>query len=299
MKLKLFSTCPHLDHNMHIELLNDSLVNINACCNQTVKKIIDYNYFYNNFVDIINTYNESDICGDDYYYTKHCMNDMTYGLNRCIGIKNKGELNYLDLSIFSQCNFKCMMCNRIRSNYENELKLLMRVVEQLKNIPYIKNLSISGNGEITVLSNEILDRIFNNIAQSNVDNIFIDTNAYNDISDILVKYNNRFNFQLLTSLHANNAKLFKDITTIDCFDIVVKNIKKYDMKYKQTIHIVCSKFNSDKLLDIVEFVKSLNLKNATICITPDKFNFIEMKSKIDKIKTYLKEKIDYIEFNKI
>ena len=221
---------------------------------------------------------------DIFNYHKYCdqmLNDWRKGIaTHCEGCnllhegywEVKPEIEMIDIGGMNYCNFNCIYCNVQRHGTEELYK--KRHSDIMGLLRHVRDVS-SGSAKISVSFatgepsiNPNIDELLSFWRESKMKvNIVSNASVY---KDSIASFLSDCDSVLHTSLDAGTRETFAEIKSIDCFDEVVSNLRRYagNGAKIQLKYIILPEIN-DNATDIRSFLEIANSLNAEVFLSSD------------------------------
>jgi len=201
--------------------------------------------------------------------------------------KDLSKITHIAFNVAPFCQFKCVYCKHLEEfNKKLSKKTINNILRNLDFINFLKKnnyidndvvLGIS-NGEITV--NPLRKEIFNVIRDFQC--MFVINGEFysEEIEAALLTGNASVNI----SIDAGTADTFKIVKGRDCFDKVVKNIRKYSLAAepaKITLKYIILPGINDNKTDAYGFINLVYDINGDVIVSRDMYNVKNFDDNID------------------
>ena len=273
-----------MKHSLHF--FHDS---IKACCTNVSGPVfypdytggdVDWNHIFKvrkDYVSKINSFFNKDEIPD---VCKGC-----YEINA--GIKdNKVQKfnNVIDRLYFHNnmsCNAKCVYCTYQQVERGYKYKVLPLLNSLIENKILSKNTTVyMSGGERTIYPEfEEMMRLLLDYLDSRIEILTSGIRYCKSIEEAFIQ-NKCF---LIISIDSGTRDTYKKIKQVDCFDIIVENLKKYIQASQNVINNVILKYiivngyndNKEEILSFVQLVTSLGIRNVRLDIDYEKYKLTD------------------------
>lgn len=283
-KKKKYLDCHFMKHSLHF--FHDS---IKACCTNASGPIfypdytgesVDWNYVFKirkDYVSKINSFfnNEEipDVC-------KGCY-EINAGVKETKVKKFNNVIDRLYFHNNMSCNAKCIYCTYQHRERGYKYKVLPLLESLIENKILSENTTVyMSGGEITIYPEfEEMMSLLLNYLNSRIEILTSGIKYCKSIQEAFIQ-NKCF---LIISIDSGTRETYKKIKQVDCFDIVVENLKKYIQASDNVKDNVVLKYiivdgyndNKEEIKYFIELVSSLGIKNVRLDVDYEKYKLAD------------------------
>lgn len=269
-----------MKHSLHF--FHDS---IKACCTNASGPVfypdytgcdVDWNYVFNirkDFVSKINSFFNKqevpDVCKGCYEITAGIKNSKVQKFDNVV------ERLYFHNNM--SCNAKCIYCTYQHVERGYKYKVLPLLNSLINNNILSKNATVyMSGGEITIYPEfEEMMSLLLNYLNSRIEILTSGIRYCKSIEEAFIQ-NKCF---LIISIDSGTRETYKKIKQVDCFDVVIENLKNY-IKASDNVknnvilkYIIVDDYNDNKeeIKSFIEIATSLGIKNVRLDIDYEKY----------------------------